>query len=285
MQGRTCFVTGSTSGIGFETAKGLAQAGATVVVHGPAADPLKTAIETIRRQTGNPAISGLVADFSSLDEVRRMASDFKASHDTLHVLVNNAGTTEIRRRRTREGFEWNFGVNHLAPFLLTNLLLDRIRASAPARIVVVSSLAHRAYPVDLDDLGFERRRFSGLAAYGRSKFANILFAMECAKRLMGTGVTVNALHPGLVATHMGAEMPLPQRIALNLLRPFMVSAEQGARTSIHLATSSEVEGVTGRYFGSRGEATAHPLAKDPALAQALWQRSVEMIGAEKSRIS
>ena len=212
-----------------------------------------------------------------------MVAGFKANHDTLHVLVNNAGTTEIRRRRTREGFEWNFGVNHLAPFLLTNLLLDRIRASAPARIVVVSSLAHRAYPLDLDDLGFERpRRFSGLAAYGRSKFANILFAMECAKRVTGTGVTVNALHPGLVATHMGADMPLPQRIALNLLRPFMVSAKQGARTSIHLATSSEVEGVTGRYFGSRGEATAHPLAKDPALAQALWQRSVEMTGIDMS---
>ena len=282
MHGRTCFVTGSTSGIGFETARGLARAGATVVVHGPAPAPVKAAIETIRCQPGNPAISGLVADFSSLDEVRRMASGFKASHDALHVLVNNAGTTEIRCRRTREGFEWNFGVNHLAPFLLTHLLLERIRASAPARIVVVSSLAHRAYPLDLDDLGCEHCRFGGLASYGRSKFANLLFAMERAKRLTGTGVTVNVLHPGLVATHMGAYMPLPQRIALNLLRPFMVSAEQGAQTSIHLASSSEVEGVTGRYFGSRGEATAHPLAKDPALAQALWQRSLEMMGIEES---
>ena len=222
MKGRTCLVTGATQGIGFATAKGLAPAGATVVVHGPDTAGVEMVVETIPCATGNPAVSGLVADFSSLDEVRRMASEFNANHDKLHVLVNNAGTTEIRRRPTREGFEWNLGVNHLAPFLLTNLLLDQIRASVPARILVVSSVTHRVYPVDLDDLGFERR-FSGLAAYGRSKFANILFAVECARRLKGTGIRVTALHPGLVATHVGATILLPQRVAITVLRPFMVA--------------------------------------------------------------
>ena len=277
MKGCTCVVTGSTSGIGLETAKGLASKGARVIVHGPTAAEVDLAVEEVRRAADNPDVSGLAADFSSLDEVRRLAAEIKASSDMLDILVNNAGVGVFRRRLTPDGFEWNLGVNHLAPFLLTNLLLDRTKASAPARIVVVSSVAHRGYPVDLDDLGFERR-FNGLAAYGRSKFANILFATECARRLAGTGVTANALHPGLVATNMGASMPLPQRIALALLRPFMVSPERGAETPLYLATSPEVEGVTGRYFDRRGERAPDARATDPALALALWQRSAEMTG-------
>ena len=277
MKGRTCVVTGSTSGIGLETAKGLARRGARVIVHGPTAAEVDPAVEEVRHAADNPGVSGSVADFSSLDNVRRMAAEIEANCGKLDVLVNNAGVGVYRRRLTRDGFEWNLGVNHLAPFLLTNLLLDRMKASAPARVVVVSSVAHRGYPVDLDDLGFERR-FNGLAAYGRSKFANILFTTECARRLAGTGVTANALHPGLVATNMGAGMPLPQRIAFTLLRPFMVSPERGATAPLYLATSSEVEGVTGRYFDRYGERTPDTRATDPALALALWQRSAEMTG-------
>lgn len=261
MTGRTCFVTGATHGIGLATATALARAGATVVLHGRDSERVEAVSRRIQEQTGNRSVSGLIADFSSLAEVRRLASEFDAQHGQLHVLVNNAGASTFGgHRRTRDGVEWHFGVNHLAPFLLTSLLLDTLKASAPSRVVTVASAAHRRNPVNLDDLDFERG-YRTLAAYGRSKFANILFVVELARRLAGTGVTANALHPGVVATNLAGTMPAPLRWIFTLMRPIMLSSEQGAETSIYLATSPDVDGVTGRYFVKCREGAADPLWK------------------------
>jgi NAD(P)-dependent dehydrogenase (short-subunit alcohol dehydrogenase family) len=201
MTGRVCLVTGATHGIGKATAEALARMGATLVVHGRSPERVDEVCRGIRARTHNDAVSGITADYESLDEVRRMAEVVRTTHPRLHVLVNNAGGSRRPYQRTRDGFEWHFGVNHLAPFLLTRLLLDTLTASAPARVVLVSSEAHRRSRIDLDDLNFERG-YGTLAAYGRSKSANILFTVELANRLRGTGVTANALHPGVVRTNI-----------------------------------------------------------------------------------
>jgi NAD(P)-dependent dehydrogenase (short-subunit alcohol dehydrogenase family) len=274
--GRVCFVTGSTHGIGLATAAALARTGATVILHGRSPDRLDAVARTLTRQTGNRHVSGLTADFSSLDDVRRLARDVKSRHERLDVLVNNAGALSFGRRTTADGFEWHVGVNHLAPFLLTNLLLDTLQTGPPARIVNVASLAHRNNPIDLDDLNFERG-YRTFAAYGRSKCANILFTVELARRLAPARVTANTLHPGVVFTNL-LHTSLTMRWVWRLLRPALLSPEEGARTSIFLATSPEVEGVTGRYFVRCREATPEPYATDRTQAQRLWERSAALTG-------
>ena len=201
LTGRRCVVTGATNGIGRATAHALAAMGATVVVHGRNAAAVEAVRRAITEATRNAQVTSAVADFSSLADVRRMAGEL-AAHGRIDVLVNNAGTMTRSRKTTADGFEWQFAVNHLAPFLLTNLLLHTLEKSDSARIVTVASEAHRRATLAFDDLQSERTRYSGLRAYGASKLANILFTAELSRRLAGTSVTANCLHPGVVATNI-----------------------------------------------------------------------------------
>ncbi len=276
LHGRVCFVTGSTHGIGFVTAQALAGMGATVIVHGRNPARVEEVRRMIQQRTGNPAVTGLAADFASLRSVRGLASAFLDQHQRLDVLINNAGSASRQYQTTTDGFEWHFGVNHLAPFLLTNLLLDTIKASAPARVIAVSSEAHKRNPVDLNDLNFARG-YGNFRAYGRSKFANILFVMELARRLEGTGVTANALHPGFVNTNIFDAATGALRWLFLLMKPFALSPEEGAKTTIYLASSPEVAGVTGAYFAKCQRATASA-ALNPSLARDLWKKSEELAG-------
>ena len=280
MTGKVCLVTGATNGIGKETALALAKMGATTII--VARDPAKGAavLEEIMRQSGNDGVELMHADLASLDSVRKLAADFQAKHQQLHVLVNNAGVYNIKRSETQDGFEATFGVNHLSHFLLTNLLLDVIKASAPARIINVSSASHKGAKINFDDLQSEKS-YRGLSVYGQSKLANVLFTYELARRLEGTNVTANALHPGVVLTGFGANnagiFRLLFRVFQTVARPFMLSPERGAETSIHLASSPEVEGVTAKYFVKKEPVPSNDISYETDVAQRLWQMSEEMV--------
>lgn len=279
MQGKTVLVTGANTGIGKETALALARLGADVILTARDDDKGARAAEHINRESGGTPVEYRLLDLASLASVRRFADDFLTAHDRLHVLVNNAGAVIGDRRETADGFEMTFGVNHLGPFLLTKLLLDLLCASAPSRIVNVSSAAHQQARrgLDFDDLQ-SRRSYSSTLAYGRSKLANVYFTTELARRLAGTGVTANAVHPGVVATEFGAGGDA-RGIGLlyKLARPFMRTAEQGARTTLFVATAPELEGVTGRYFANSSEATPSAVARDEAAARRLWDESEVLI--------
>jgi len=278
MAGRTCLVTGATSGIGKATATGLARLGADLVL--VARDPAKgqaTAAE-IEAATGNPGVEVLLADLSSQASVRRAAEEYRRGHDRLHVLVNNAGGFWATRHVTVDGLELTFALNHLAYFLLTNLVLDLLGASAPARVVNVTSGAQAVGDIHFDDLQFQRR-YRGQAAYNQSKLANVLFAYELARRLEGSSVTVNCAAPGVVRTNFGRDDAGPgMRLLTPLATPFMRTPEQGADTSLYLAASPEVEGVTGRYFASRRARRSSRRSHDPELARRLWRVSEELTG-------
>ena len=276
--GRTILVTGASSGLGLEASVQLARLGARVVMVGRDARRTAAALDDVGARSGSREVSSLLCDFASQAEVRRLADAFRARHDRLHVLVNNAGGVNKRRRVTVDGIETTFAVNHLAGFLLTNLLLDLLLRSAPARVVTVASIGHRQGTLDFDDLGFERGGYSILKAYARSKLANVLFAAELARRLAGTGVSSNSLHPGSVATRIWSGAPLWAKpfIAL-LVRPGMISAERGAETIVSLAGSPELEGVTGRYFEEGRESEPAPLAGDARLARRLWDASAALV--------
>jgi NAD(P)-dependent dehydrogenase (short-subunit alcohol dehydrogenase family) len=283
LEDRTCLVTGATSGIGQETACGLAREGARVLIVGR--DPARgeAARAEIARRSGNDRIELMLADLGSLQEIRRLAGEVQKRCDALHVLVNNAGVVNMRHQRSPDGFEVTFAVNHLAYFALTNLLLDLLIASAPARIVNVASDAHRFGRIDWDDLNSERRYrgvplVAAMRVYGTSKLQNILFTSELARRLAGSGVTANCLHPGAVSTRLGANNGAAGRVVTSLLRPFMLSPAEGARTSIHLATSPEVGEVSGRYFANTREARCSRAASDAEAARRLWQVSAELTG-------
>ena len=279
LRGKTCLITGATSGIGRSSALGLASLGAKLVLL--CRNPLR-AQETraeIAARTGNTDVEILIADLASLGEVRRAASQFLATGSALHVLLNDAGVVQMKRSETVDGLETTFAVNHLAPFLLTNLLLERIVASAPARIVNLSSDAHKlGGALDFDDLG-ARQSYSVVAAYGRSKLANLYFTYELARRLAGTGVTVNAAHPGAVRTELGQNNDAPiLKFLTGLVRPFFRSPERGAETSIWLCSSAQVAGVTGGYFADCKEHKAHPRAHDRVAARRLWAESAKLVG-------
>ena len=252
MAGKVCLVTGATSGIGKVTATALAAQGAEVIIAGRNQRKAEETVSWIKSETGNNAVRYLLADFSDLDQVRELARAFKGERSRLDVLVNNAGTFFNTRHETPYGVEMTFLVNHLAPFLLTNLLLETLRDSAPARIVNVSSDGHRQDTMDFDDLGFERGYF-GMKAYARSKLANLLFTYELARRLDGSRVTANALHPGHVATDMWkTNFPVIGPALKWVMGFFALSPEQGADNTIYLASSPEVEGITGQVLCQTG---------------------------------
>ena len=274
MTGRVCLVTGATSGIGEATARGLATLGAQVLVHGRNSEKCARIVREIKTDTGNDKVEPVCADFASLAEVRALAQEVLARESRLDVLVNNAGGTAPKRTLTRDGLEQTFAVNHLAPFLLTRLLLDTLKASAPARIVNVSSTMHRMAKVDFDDLQSERR-FGPMRVYGRSKLANILFTRSLASRLAESGVTANALHPGGVRTGLSGSGP---GILSRLMGRFMLSPEEGARTSLYLATAAEVAEVSGLYFVKCQPAKTSRDALDDDAAERLWKISSQLTG-------
>jgi len=278
MAGKTVLVTGGTGGIGLATAAGLAAQGARVGITGRDRGRAEAAAAQIVDRTGNSAVDPFVADLSVQADIRRLSAEVLDTYPQLHVLVNNVGGSWAHRHVTPDGLEHTFAVNHLAPFLLTNLLLERLEASAPARVVTVSSGAQAMGRIDFDDMQSERR-YSGQRAYSASKLANVLFTYELARRLDGTGVTATVLHPGLVSTSFGAEDPAPFfRVLVPLVRPFMKSPEQGAATSIYLASSPEVEGVSGRYFANRRPQRSSRASYDVQTAARLWEVSADLTG-------
>jgi len=285
MVGKTVLITGGTGGIGRATAESLARLGARVGIVGRDLRRTRAAAAEITAATGNSVVDGYAADLSAQAEVRRLAGELLAAYPRLDVLVNNVGGFWASRHLTADGLEHTFAVNHLAPFLLTGLLLDRLKASAPARIVTVSSGAQATGRIDFDDLQGERS-YSGERAYNQSKLANVMFTYELARRLAGSGVTATVLHPGVVRTAFGAEDPAPwHRVLLPLARPFMKTPHRGAATAVYLASSPEVEGVTGRYFANRRPRSSSKDSYDTAAAARLWRISEQLVGlpANKNR--
>jgi retinol dehydrogenase 14 len=277
MAGRTVLVTGGTAGIGRATALGLAAMGAHVAITGRDHGRTEGAAGEIRA-AGGGQVDGFVADLSAQSEVRRLAEEVLQSLSRIDVLINNVGGYWNTRHVTADGLERTFAVNHLAPFLLTNLLLDRLKHSAPARVITVSSHAHADGQIDFDDLQGERS-YSGARAYNQSKLANVLFTYELARKLQGTSVTANALHPGVVSTSFGAEDPSGvQRLFVPFMRPFMKTPAQGAATSIHLASTPDLQQVTGGYFATSKAKKSSPRSYDQAIAARLWQVSADLVG-------
>ena len=281
MTGKTVVITGGNSGIGLETAVALARAGARTVITARDRARGEAAVADIGARSGRGAVELAVFDLGSLASVRQGAQDLLERCERIDVLVNNAGLVLSDRRLSADGLEATFAINHLGPFLLTELLLDRIRSSAPARIVNVASTAHKgARQLDFDDLQ-ATRAYRGMQVYSRSKLANIYFTTELARRLEGTGVTVNCLHPGTVATGYGRDGDSSGVLAfgLKLIKPFILDAERGARTSVYLASSPEVAGVTGTYFVKCRPRTPSRAARDDAAARRLWDVSEQLVAA------
>jgi NAD(P)-dependent dehydrogenase (short-subunit alcohol dehydrogenase family) len=274
--GKHVVVTGASNGIGLHTATGLARLGASVALVARDRARGEAALAATREASAGGAASLFLADLASLGQVRRLGAELAAALPRLDVLVNNAGAIHVTRKVSEDGHELTFAVNHLAPFLLTALLLPRLRAAAPARVVTVSSEAHRMAPLDLDDLQAERG-YGGMKVYGRSKLANVLFANELARRLDGDGVTSNSLHPGVVATGFGRNDPGWLRLLVTVARPFLVTPEKGARTSIHVAASPELARVSGRYFKDRREVAPAPFARDAGVQRRLWEISERLV--------
>jgi NAD(P)-dependent dehydrogenase (short-subunit alcohol dehydrogenase family) len=276
MNGKICLVTGGTNGIGKATAQELARMGATVIIVGRDAQKTSKVVSEIRAASGNPRVGSMLADLSSEQEVRRLADEYKSKYAHLHVLLNNAGGFFMQRQLSVDGIETTFALNHLASFLLTNLLLDTIKASAPARIINVSSRAHTSGKIEFDNLQGEREY--GPRAYDNSKLANILFTVVLARRLEGTGVTVNALHPGFTATGFAKNNGKVIAALVSIFAPLVArSPAKGAETSIHLASSPSVEGITGKYFYDSHVIPAARQATDMVVARKLWDLSAEMV--------
>ncbi len=278
MKGKVCLVTGPSSGIGRETALGLAERGARVVLLCRDRARGEETLGAVRERAGRDDAALFLADLSSQAEIRRVAAEILSAEPRLDVLVNTAGIVNTSRNVTVDGIEEVFAVNHLGYFLLTELLLDRLRASGKARIVNVSSDAHKFRGFDLDDLQFERRKYGWSTAYGQSKLCNLLFTRELARRLEGTGVTVNALHPGAVSSRLAQNNGWWVVVITALARPFFRTAKKGAETSLYLATSPEVESVSGRYFSDCREARTSRAAEDDDVARRLWEISARLVG-------
>jgi len=277
MDGKTVVVTGASSGIGLETARALAGQGARVVMVVRSKERGEAAIASIRAAAPDARLELVLADLYSLAEVRKAGAELRARCDKLDVLVNNAGLIHDRRELTPDGFERTFALNHLAPFLLTYELRELLAASAPARVVTVSSMGHRFARFDWDDLAKMERWKGETAVYGASKLCNIWFAREVSRRL-GPGVTSNSLHPGAVASNFGASGGWLFKYGTKLVKPFLLSTAQGARTSIYLASSPEVAGVTGEYFKRCKVAAPSKQARADDGARRLWALSEELCG-------
>jgi len=278
MEARVCLVTGANSGLGKATALGLARMKATVVMVCRDQARGEGAQAEIKSVSGNPHVELMLADLSSQADIRRLAESFKARHPRLHVLVNNAGVALRNRSVTADGVETVFAVNYLAPFLLTTLLLDILRLSAPARVVNVAGDFHRKATIRFDDLMFEED-YTGIRANNQAKLALILFTYELARRLEGTGVTANCLHPGAVGTDgplKDPDLSPLSRLLYKMVRPFFLSPERGARTAIYLASSLKVDGITGRYFIKQKPAESSPESYDTGIARRLWNVSAKL---------
>ncbi len=276
MAGKTVLITGATSGIGFEASVELARMGARLVMVGRNEAKTAPKAEEVRRRSGSNRVEFLVCDFSSQHQVRRLAETFCVRHASLHILVNNAGTVFAKRTLTEDGIEATFAVNHLSYFLLTHLLLDLLVKSAPARIVNVASTAHYRGTMDFDDLMFERG-YRLMRAYSRSKLANVLFTRELARRIKSSGVTVNALHPGAVATNIWSGAPRRLRPVLWIAKRLMMTPAEGAKTILYLATSRDMEGTTGLYFEKNRPKEPSPLAREDAVGKRLWKESERLV--------
>jgi len=279
MQGKVCLVTGATSGIGQVTARELARLGARVIIVGRSAERCAKTIEQIRAATGATSVESLVADLSSLAQVNGLAGQVRERSPRLDVLVNNAGAMFWKRAESVDGIEMTLALNHLSYFVLTNLLLPLLKQSAPARIVSVASDAHKGVSINFDDVQ-AKDRYSAWKAYQQSKLANVLFTYELARRIDGTGVSANTLHPGFVRTNFLRVFDDTRGgwLIRSLAGLAALSPEQGARTSIYLASSPEVEGVSGLYFVKQKPAIGSPQSRDRAAAQRLWKLSEEMVG-------
>jgi len=276
---KTILITGSTHGIGEAAALALARQGHRILIHGRSAPLCQEVVQRIQQQTGNPNISFLAADLSDLSQVRQLAQEVKRRFDRLDVLVNNAGGFFLTRQLSPEGFEMTWALNHLSYFVLTLEVLELLKASAPARIVNVSSNSHVGARLDCDSLtGLEKRPYISWRAYGRSKLANILFTYELTRRMEGVEVTANALHPGLVRTHIGMNFGLLS----HLVQPFFmsrgVSPEEGAQPTVYLASSPDVEGISGKYYVRCREVASSPESYDLAAARKLWEASETLLG-------
>jgi NAD(P)-dependent dehydrogenase (short-subunit alcohol dehydrogenase family) len=278
MRGKVCLVTGANRGIGREIAFGLAKAGARVLVHARTVEHATAAVEELRANSGNTLIQGFAADFQDQGQVRRLAADLRHATDRLDVLVNNAGVYHVHRVMTADNHEATFAVNHLAPFILTRELLSLLEASAPARVINVSSEAHQR-ATNVEDWE-SRQSYSGYQAYARSKLANVMFSYDLAHRLEATGVTVNACHPGLVDTGI-IETGMSRwwsRWAIPIAKRIAIPVEEGAKTPLYLAMSADVEGVTGRYYKKERPATSSLISHDPTIGARLWNISLRYTG-------
>ena len=274
---KVCIVTGATSGIGEEIAIGLARAGGKVAIVARSRERADATAARVRAAVPGASVDVLLADLASQESIRKLAAEILAKYPSVPVLVNNAGLVNLRRETTADGYETTFAVNHLAYFQLTLLLLERLRASAPARIVNVASDAHKFGALDMGDLQNERK-YSSMRVYGQSKTANILFTRELAKRLAGSGVTVNCIHPGAVATRLAQNNGGWAVVLTKVLSPFFRTPAKGADTAVWLATAPEVEGKSGGYYYSRKEQTPAKHAADPALAAELFEVSGKLVG-------
>lgn len=282
MNGKICIVTGSNTGIGKETARGLAARGATVVMACRDVAKAEAARADVAASTANAGerdVRVLPLDLGDTKSIRAFAASFKEQYPRLDVLVHNAGVFTTRRTTTRDGFETTFGVNHLGTFLLTRGLRDVLERSAPARIVVLSSALHYRGHMHFEDLQFERRKFGGTTAYNESKLGNVLFTKALARRLAGTGVTVNAVHPGVVATELARDYP---RLLVKLLHLFFLTPAEGAACSLHVATDPALVTTSGEYFEKSRPKPASAEATDEALQERLWKVSEELLGLKSA---
>ena len=274
---KTIMVTGANSGIGKEAALQLAERGAHVVMVCRNRERGEPALAEIKTKSGNDTIELMTADYESQRQIRDLADHYKRTHDRLDVLVNNAGLYLSERHETEDGIEATWAVNHLGPFLLTNLLLDVIKASAPARIVTVASDAHRAGTLDFDDLEM-KEKYRWIAAYAQSKLANVMFTYELARRLEGSGVTATVMHPGTVATGIWNRNKNVLNYLLRLFKPFYMSSKKSAEAVVRLAVAPGVEGVSGKYFDRMNAANSSDASYDKEAAARLWQISAEQVG-------
>jgi NAD(P)-dependent dehydrogenase (short-subunit alcohol dehydrogenase family) len=278
MKGKICVVTGSNSGIGRETALALANMGATVVMAVRNQERGQKARNGIVDSTGNNATDMMICDVSSKESIRNFAKTFTSKYDRLDVLINNAGAVFFKRQTSHDGFERTLAVDYLGPFLLTDELLPLLKSSAPSRIINVSSGLHKSGKVDLDDLQSEKG-YGGMKVYSNAKLMLIMFTYMLARRLEGTGITVNAVLPGFVATNLGkGGGSLRQSIAFKLVRPMQISAKRGAETSVYLASSDEVKNATGKCFAKKEETKTSPISYDQGLQERLWNKAIELLG-------
>lgn len=277
LKGKIALVTGATNGIGKETARALATMGATVIIVGRNPQKTEAVVEELRNTTGSPTLHKAIADLSRQADVRELASQFKATYDALHILVNNAGALFDKRQESDDGIELTLALNHLNYFLLTHELRDLLVASAPARVINVASQAQGGARLILDDL--ERKTsYNGFGAYAQSKLLNILFTFALARRLEGTGVVTHAMHPGFVGTGFASNNGGAMKLVMGLIKPLILTPQQGADTAIWLATDPSVASQTGGYWEKRKPIRAQSVAYDVAAQERLWQISERMTG-------